>query len=336
MRDHGGSLARAAALFPDAPTPWIDCSTGINPHPYPLSPLPASAWTRLPEERDVEALRDAAAHAYGAPGPCNLVAAPGTQILLPRIAALVAPGEARVLGPTYAEHARCAALAGHRVETVSDWDALADADLAIVVNPNNPDGRLLPPEALLAVAGRLAARGGLLVVDEAFMDVAPPGFGLSGAVERAGNLVVLRSFGKFFGLAGLRLGFAVAATETARHVAAELGPWAVSGPAAMVGARALRDAEWQDATRLRLAAETAALDAVLAAGGIAAAGGTSLFRFVRTSEAPAVFAALGRRGIYVRRFDALADALRIGLPSDEAGLKRLSDALALRHAAQRA
>lgn len=326
MRDHGGSLARARALFPHAPEPWIDLSTGINPHPYKLPPIPASAWERLPEADD--ALRAAAAQAYCAQSAANVVAAPGTQILLPLVARLVQPGLARVLSPTYAEHARAARLAGHRVEEVESLDALAEADLAVLVNPNNPDGRLLDRPVLLDLAARLHRRGGLLVVDEAFMDVGDLArAGMCGAVSDVPNLVVLRSFGKFFGLAGLRLGFGVAHEALAQKIQAELGPWAASGPAAEVGRVALGDAAWQDDMRVRLATDAARLDSLLARRGLVVAGGTSLFRFVRSSRAAVVFDACGKGGIYLRRFEALPDALRFGLPGDEAGWERLERAL---------
>lgn len=327
MPDHGGSLAKARALFPHAPEPWIDLSTGINPHSYPLPGIPATAWTRLPEPSDLRRLAETAASAYGAPGAANVVCAPGTQILLPFAMGLAPPGVARVLSPTYAEHARAAALAGHRVEDVERFEALAGADLAVVVNPNNPDGRLFSAERLLELAAALRMRGGLLVVDEAFMDVAPPEHGMGGAVGKAGNLVVLRSFGKFFGLAGARLGFAVASEPLARRLEAQLGPWAVSGPALAAGIAALQDRAWREGMRARLDAEAAALDRALGAHGLTPAGGTSLFRFVRTPEAKAVFEACGRHGMYLRRFDAMPDALRIGLPPDAQALARLDAAL---------
>ncbi|MBN9270974.1 MAG: threonine-phosphate decarboxylase, partial [Mesorhizobium sp.] len=113
--DHGGSLGRARALFPQAPQPFVDLSTGINPHSYPLFELPATALSRLPETARACDLTEVAAVAYGAPSAAHIVAAPGTQILLPRVASLIAKGRALVLGPTYAEHARAAAIAGHSV-----------------------------------------------------------------------------------------------------------------------------------------------------------------------------------------------------------------------------
>lgn len=305
----------------------MDLSTGINPHSYPLFEVPATALSRLPEPDRIGELAALAACAYAAPSAANVVCAPGTQALLARVASLVAPGRARVLSPTYAEHARAARLAGHRVEEVAELDALQGADLAIVVNPNNPDGRLAECGPLLALAARLRAKGGLLVVDEAFMDVVAPSHSLAGEVGQ-GGIVVLRSFGKFFGLAGLRLGFALADRATARRLAAQLGPWAVSGPALEYGIRALADAGWQAAMRARLAVEAARLDALLLGYGVAVAGGTALFRYLDLAEAPSLFAALGERGILVRHFAGRPGVLRIGLPGGEEEWRRLEAALA--------
>src|SRR6202161_706740 len=248
---HGGNLTSARCLFPDAPEPFIDLSTGINPNPYPLPDLPAELFARLPDAAATGRLAAAAATSYGAPSAAHVVAAPGTQSLLPLIAGLARRGRAAILTPTYNEHARAARLAGHNVIETRESAALGDADLAIVTNPNSPDGRLIEQEALLALAAKLRARGGVLVVDEAFMDVGLPGFSLAGDVGR-GNLVVLRSFGKFFGLAGLRLGFALLDPPSAVRLAAMLGPWAVSGPALVIGTAALADTAWIEAARAGL------------------------------------------------------------------------------------
>jgi cobalamin biosynthetic protein CobC len=288
--------------------------------------LPATALTRLPEPARLDELRAVAAAAYGAPSPAHVVAAPGTQILLPRVASLVPPRRAAVLSPTYAEHARAAALAGHDVAQVCEFEALAEADLAIVVNPNNPDGRVVQRERLLGLAKALRAKGGLLVVDEAFMDVGPRGQSLAGDVDE-GGIVVLRSFGKFFGLAGVRLGFALAEPSLAQRLASELGPWAVAGPALEYGLRALANKEWQDTMRARLDADAARLDALLIGYGVPVAGGTSLFRHARLATARTLFHALGQQGVLVRRFKHRPAELRIGLPGTEADWQRLEAGL---------
>lgn len=326
VTDHGGSLDRARALFPDAPQPWIDLSTGINPHPYPLFELPATAFSRLPEPGRNRDLAHIAAAAYGAASDKHVVPAPGTQILLPRVASLVQPGRAVVLGPTYAEHRRACAIAGHAVEETGDFGRLAEADLAVVVNPNNPTGRVVAQQDLLDLAGTLKSRNGMLVVDEAFMDVGPRQESLAGDVEGS-SIVVLKSFGKFFGLAGIRLGFAIASTETAARLDEQLGPWAVAGPALEVGIRALADKHWQETMRQRLAEAASRLDALLAHHDIPVMGGTSLFRYTHLPAAGLLFNALGRHGILVRNFLERPDNLRFGLPADETEWDRLGQAL---------
>ena len=333
IEDHGGSLGRARALFPEAPLPLLDLSTGINPHSYPLFDLPATALTRLPEEARARDLAAAAARAYGAPSADHVVSAAGTQILLPQIYSLIAPGRAAILGPTYAEHVRAASLCGHNASEVDEFGALAAADLAIVVNPNNPDGRIVSRSALLDLAAELRRKGGLLVVDEAFMDVGPQAQSVCRDVAE-GGIVVLRSFGKFFGLAGVRLGFAVASPHIVRRVDAEFGPWAVSGPALEYGIRALGDTAWIEGMRAFLGGEAARLDALLQACGMPADGGTSLFRHVTHPEAQRMFTSLGRQGIFVRSFADRPNVLRFGLPG-ETDWPRLTEALADRLAPQR-
>jgi cobalamin biosynthesis protein CobC len=324
---HGGNLAATRRLFPDAPEPFVDLSTGINPHSYPLPQLAPEVFARLPEPSVLDRLAAVAAQAYGAPSPDQVVPAPGTQILLPLVAALVPPGRAAVLAPTYTEHARAAALVGHRTREVGAIEELTAADLAVVVNPNNPDGRLVARGALIGCADAMRPRGGLLVVDEAFMDVGPADTSLGGDVG-LGNIVVLRSFGKFFGLAGLRLGFALAAPATAARLAASLGPWAVAGPTIAVGQAALGDRAWIEATRASLARDARRLDDLLAAAGLDVVGGTSLFRLVHTTATSDLFEHLGRAGIWVRRFAEQPAWLRFGLPADEPAWMRLRAALA--------
>ncbi len=323
---HGGDLGAARRLFPGAPEPFLDLSTGINPKPYPVPRFSADLFARLPDTAAVAALAAAAARTYAAPSAAHVVPAPGTQILLPLAARLVPPGRAAILAPTYPEYVRAASLAGHGVKTVRSLDDYGDATLVMVANPNNPDGRLLARADLLALARDLGRRGGLLVIDEAFMDVGPPGASLAPDVAQ-GNVVVLRSFGKFFGLAGLRLGFALAAPATAERLRAALGPWAVSGPALAIGTQALADANWIERTRVRLDKASRRMDGILSDLALPLVGGTSLFRLVRTPAAGALFQHLGQAGIWVRRFPDNENWLRFGLPAGEPQWKRLKNAL---------
>ena len=291
-----------------------------------MPPLPLDLFARLPEPSALDGLAAIAAQTYGAPSRDCVVPAPGTQILLTLIAALVRPGKAAVLGPTYGEFARAAAQAGHDIAEVEDIEQLRGADLAIVANPNNPDGRVLNKHELLDLTDARGGRG-LLVIDEAFMDAGPAGASLGGEVAR-NNIVVLRSFGKFFGLAGLRLGFALARPAIAARLAAALGPWAVSGAAVMIGQKALADIALANAMRGRLEQEVQRLDTALARVAVDVVGGTSLFRLVRARAADRLFHHLGCAGILARRFPEHPEWLRFGLPGSEASWDRLCAALA--------
>src|SRR5271170_1020506 len=128
---HGGDLGAARRLFPAAPEPFVDLSTGINPKPYPVPRLSADLFARLPDPAAVAALSVTAARVYGAPSAAHVVPAPGTQILLPLVANLVPAGRVAILAPSYPEYARAAALAGHAVTESGTIGELAEAALAI-------------------------------------------------------------------------------------------------------------------------------------------------------------------------------------------------------------
>ncbi len=327
---HGGRLIEARRRFPHAPEPFLDLSTGINPHPYPVPCFAPEQLTRLPEPEALAALQAVAAAAYGASDPAMVVAAPGSQILISLLPRLLGLRRATVLGPTYAEHQRAWETAGAagavQTEPAACLRGDGAAQVAILCNPNNPDGRRCAPDALLALAERLGRRGGLLICDEAFADLETPDLGLARYLPHPG-LLILRSFGKGYGLAGLRLGFLLGAPDRADPVRQALGPWAISGPALAVATVALADAGWREATASRLQQAGERLDALLAASGLAAAGGTRLFRLFRGEQAQALFAALGAAGILTRRFDHDPALLRLGLPGEEAQWQRLRRAL---------
>lgn len=324
MIHHGGNLSAAKATFgDDVPGGWIDLSTGINPVPYPASPLLPDDLNRLPEPADERALIAAAAAYYGAHANAGIIAAPGTQALIQWLPYVRPLGRVDVIAPTYGEHAPRWAEAGHTVREIASLDD-ADADVIVIVNPNNPDGRTAPRDALLETAQRQAARGGLLVVDEAFADVAPA---VSLTDHVMDGLVVLRSFGKFFGLAGLRLGFAIGDQVVTNALADKLGPWAISTPALIIGHAALSDTAWQAATRARLIADAAKLDDILSRASLILQGGTDLYRLVETEDADALYRSLGKTGILIRTFPTHPRWARFGLPATAEQWARLGQAL---------
>jgi cobalamin biosynthetic protein CobC len=325
---HGGNLSAARLRFANAPQPWLDLSTGINPIPYPVGELPPQAWTRLPDAASIRSLESAAALAYRARDPAMVVASPGEQALIQLLPRLLPARRVGILGFTYAEHEACWRASGAEVEIVEEIAALGAFDVAVIVNPNNPDGRLAGLDELSELAASLARKGGQLVVDEAFMDAEERAFSLVPALPTSGALV-LRSFGKLYGLAGLRLGFAVAPFALASTIRRALGPWAVSGAAVEIGGRAFADEMWRRAAATRLAADAARLDAMLLGAGFTVIGGTTLFRLVRHAQASEWFERFGRAGILVRPFPARPKWLRFGLPGTEADWQRLEAALRL-------
>jgi cobalamin biosynthesis protein CobC len=323
---HGGNLSVARRLVPQAMQPWIDLSTGVNPHPYPLPALEPEVWARLPERDDLARLETVAARRYRAPSPANVVAASGSQQIIETLARVLPARRIGVLGPTYSGHERAWRAAGVQVERVETISELAPFDVGVVVNPNNPDGRVVQRGDLLEISGAIAAHDGALIVDEAFIDFDAAEESLAAALPEAGA-IVLRSFGKTFGLAGLRLGFAVASPALAALLREALGPWPVSGPAIAIGSKALADEAWLGAAAARLAAEATRLDRLLAENGWEVVGGAKLFRLAQSPSAQARFARLLRVGILTRPFAEAPQRIRFGIPATEEQWARLTQAL---------
>jgi cobalamin biosynthetic protein CobC len=323
LLEHGGRLRQAAIATGTRPEDWLDLSTGLSPHPWPLPEIPPDCWTRLPEDED--GLAEAAAACYGAP---DLLPVAGTQAAIQLLPRLRPPGHVAVLSPAYAEHAHGWRRHGHAVHElgIGALEARMERfDVVVVVNPNNPTGEYRAIERLREWHAALAGRGGWLVVDEAFMDPTPEG-SLAAETKQDG-LIVLRSFGKFFGCPGARLGF-VAARPVLLEALKELaGPWAVGGPARWLGQQALADSAWQTEARRKLVRDGRRLAALLTRRGLAPSGGTPLFQWLRTDHAGRLDEHLRRRLILPRRFEHPA-SLRFGLPATESGWERLDAALA--------
>ena len=323
MLEHGGGLRVVAERYGIPLGDWLDLSTGINPQGWPVPPIPAAVWQRLPEVHD--SLEAAAATYYGTE---SLLPVAGSQAAIQALPQLRAPGRVGILSPSYAEHAHAWRRVGHQVELLpadSLDAAITRLDALVLVHPNNPTGVRFPPELLLDWRARLAVRGGWLVVDEAFMDATPEG-SMAHHVGLPG-LIVLRSLGKFFGLAGARVGFVLAEPAVLEGLWEHLGPWTVTGPSRWVAARALSDHAWQVTARHALDRARSRLADLLKRQRLPVAGGTELFQWAPIPDAAFWRDALARRGILVRHFTD-PPALRFGLPGGESAWRRLELALA--------
>lgn len=317
---HGGGLSAARAQFGEAAEPWLDLSTGINPHPWAGADAIEIDWQRLPEEGDLHRLEAAAADYFGCDAD-HVCAVPGTEVGL-RLTGDLLKGPARHVVPTYRTHGEM--MAGSLPTSLSDLDQ-ADGSALILANPNNPDGRLLDCDALLDLLERRGPAG-WLVVDEAFADCHPD-HSLADEVDDRRRLLVFRSFGKFFGLAGLRLGFMLGPRAIIAALRQRLGAWPVSAAAIAIGTAAYRDTGWIVRMRQQLRREADQLDAVLTELGYQPQGASPLFRLIECSPAMPLFERLARQGILTRPFDQNPTWLRIGLPGSAAERLRLQSAL---------
>lgn len=305
--DHGGGVDAAAIRWGGLRRDWLDLSTGINPRPYTIPALPPEDYAALPDQAAQDALVSAARKFWMVPPTAALLAAPGASALIARIPALRAPGRVKIAQPTYNEHGRAFQGQG--------WQSVAEgADATVIVHPNNPDGRFHDmPES------------GLTVVDESFCDT-DPDRSLIAHAARPG-VIILKSFGKFWGLAGLRLGFAIGDPGLIKELARMMGPWPVSGPALRIGAQALHDGDWATTTRHRLKKDAERLDDMMRAVGAQVVGGTPLFRLFNVPSASSWQERLACQRIWTRVFPYSQHWLRLGLPGCEEDWARLQRAL---------
>lgn len=306
MAEHGGGIDRACAVYGGTRAEWLDLSTGINPRPYPLPPLDPTCWQTLPDLAAQENLEQAARAFWDVPPEKEVIATPGASAAIAALPSLWSQGRIAIPEPTYNEHRAAFAALGWTV-----IEEFAPDAAALMVHPNNPDGRLWPdlPDAAP------------VIIDESFCDICPEHSHICNPTP-----VILKSFGKFWGLAGLRLGFVITPRQWAAPLRSRLGPWAVSGPALSIGSAALRDRLWAAETRARLAADAAQLDALLVRAGMQIIGGTTLFRLYE-GDAARLHERLCRAQILTRVFSYAPHWIRFGLPGTEQDWQRLAKAL---------
>ena len=325
---HGGQLAAAAAHYGIPEQQWLDLSTGINPLGWPVPKIPARVWQRLPEN---DTRLEHAAHEYYRSGGdvTQILAVSGSQAAIQLLPALRPPCRVGFLSPGYGEHPHAWQRHGHQLQRLaaSEIDAAVEQlDVVLLCRPNNPDGTVIPRTRLLHWQAALVRRGGWLVVDEAFADA--DANRCASITDQAGSpgLIILRSLGKFFGLAGLRLGFVLAERSLLAALAERLGPWSVSHPARWLGAAALRDQRWQQQARQHLQQARQRLDGLLANADLRPRGGSALFRWLPLTQATNLQQRLAEQAVLLRRFEQ-PDALRIGLPGAEPEWQHLQSAL---------
>jgi cobalamin biosynthetic protein CobC len=339
---HGGRVDAARATF--GGDDWIDLSTGIAPWAWSVAGVPLG-WEQLPEPGAISGLEAAAAEAFGVADPARVVAVPGSDLALRLLALVIDARRPCVVRPGYAGHLAAwpdavaisaddvtmsagspaqAGVQGTAPSTLNpgllpaqEHDGLGDADLLVLASPANPDGRVTDPALLRTLAQMMT-----VVVDEAYADPAP---GL--APDASDRLIVLRSFGKFYALPGLRLGFVIAGTDLAPRLRALLGDWPVSSAAVAIGTAAYRDQHWHRAQQARITETGGLLDEVLRNARLDIVGSAPLFRLVACTQATKLFETLAHHAILTRPFADQPDRLRIGLPRGAAGLVRLATAL---------
>lgn len=345
--NHGGAVDFAARRYGIPPHEWLDLSTGINPVAYPVGTIDAAFWQRLPLASELDQLKHAAKSYYNVTDTCHLVCAPGTQALIQNIPFWLrdqtpdhSTADVHIIGPTYGEHERCWARAGYHCQIHDSTpkqrhakiqnilNTSAPGSVVVLVNPNNPDGTLFAPDDVAEFAKQALARQCWLLVDEAFMDCQPD-LSLCSRIGQLPNTIILRSFGKFFGLAGVRLGFAVMAAELADDLGRRIGPWAIPGPTIAIGIKALQDTAWHQQTRGRLASDSLRLDTLITRHSkLVSAGTTDLFRYYDGAQCIHLADQLARRGILIRLFDHDPNKVRFGFPGTASQWNRLEKAMA--------
>ena len=327
-REHGGNSDQAAAHFGHDANDMLDLSTGISPRAYPAADVTAQSWNQLPSHSQLDACLVAAQRAYDVPEQLGIMAGAGTQSLLQFIPSLLpCGGIVWIDEPTYNEHRPAWEAAGHQVIT-GDTN-LGKAQSAVIVAPNNPTGKFVH-DAIMATAKQTAATGGIMLIDGAFAMPAaadPAASDLLGALVAFPHVVHMRSFGKFFGMAGLRLGFAIGAAVHMDQLQRCVGPWAVSSVALDIGNTALNDTVWQAQHSQFLRQQTEQLQMVLTRANLKILGGTTLFQTVKTSRANHLHDHLAKAAIWTRKFSQMPDLLRFGVPANEADFARLSESL---------
>ncbi len=327
---HGGRILAASEKYSIPLKDWIDLSTGLNPNGWPVPYVPAAVWQSLPEDDD--GLQTAACQYYGCDA-CLPVA--GSQAAIQILPMLRSYSKVGVISPTYAEHEHNWKQRGHDVVQLTEVDVdkhIEQLDVLVVINPNNPTGKEISSKKLLSWHQKFSIKGGWLIVDEAFMDATPENSLLTAGIKP--GLIILRSLGKFFGLAGIRCGFVIADKELLQLIATKLGPWALTGPTRYIAKQALLDKAWQKQVCEDLTNSSARLFHILNEAGLKPTGSNALFQWLSHPDAEHIYEVCAKQGILIRYFEkvitsntTVMPSLRFGLAGKEEQWQRLTDVL---------
>jgi len=301
MLEHGGKLDHHLDLYGGDRSDWIDLSTGINNSPYPIPKIPKWVWECLPDERLNENFKDAARDFWKVPKSAEITTANGTSPIISILPSIFRRGNIDIYHPTYNEYKAAFTKSGWKISK-------NNASARVLVNPNNPDGKYWSSTDILS-------NDKLTIVDESFCDLTPEK-SLIKFSDQPG-VVVLKSFGKFWGLAGLRLGCAIAAPKTLKKLQSMLGPWPASGPALFIGVKALNDKNWANNNVKKLDNLASKFDDILLKNSIHIMGGTSLFRLIKIKNAEKMKNYFAQNHILIRTFSYSNEIARIGIPKNE-------------------
>ena len=325
---HGGDLSDAVRVNRKIKK-WIDLSTGINPNAYNDFNIDKTVYSHLPSGNQLAELMSIARGYYNLNQEIKICAYQGAQgviNILPNIVNKNIHDTIQILTPTYTEHYRVWNDHGFKIRLVTNIENELDPSIPFVlVNPNNPDGKLFQPKYLEELWERIRKAGGFLILDESFMDGTPDmSFRFDNCRD---NVIVIRSFGKFFGLPGLRLGFVYGDNHYINKVSSLVGPWPISSSSLLIARKAMLDTVWISATITDLKMKSTALSNFLHDQKLKTVGDCYFFKTIELDNASQMHKALANHGIWTRIFNYNQKWLRMGLTKNKFEFEYLANTI---------
>ncbi len=315
---HGGDIDLAIKKYGGQRADWIDLSTGINRTSYPWQENVKVELRDLPSNKLLRSLEKAASRAYKVAEDKDTAAVQGAQQIISLLPiCLKNYNSVAILGPTYNEYEKAFKSSEIKAETVSEVSKLSSSDIAIVVNPNNPTGKVIAEEIL----NDLSKKVRILIIDESFKMFS------SRRIQKFDNVIQINSLGKFFGLAGVRLGFVSGPSNFIKSVRGMLGPWPVSSIAAEIGKIALNDQAWISQMEKILLEGSDVLHRACNRKNWKLIGKTNLFHTYATSSSLKVEKQFAAHYIWIRTFDYSETWVRLGIPTSKYEWTRVRQAL---------